>query len=1100
MADPKAIQNRLNVVYSKASPLARASTAAAQLAPFLGEVDDTHSLLAALQGEGAVDYTMQYYDISQEELNDLEGDVSQVVPNILSNTIKWLKSVQSPLFAFFGMQHFMDDKDGSDGGEKTTMLSPWYGLLSLGITTGADMEGGQGIVPNDTLNDAAQRYGTSASDQVQPRSHSIFHWVWAGYPQNGGRTNCAPDGVGLVFKYEGPNQAGVYHPGLPKKLVRDPKTGDMTPNVGSSAFQWQSNSYGPMNRQSSELGIFLNHMKAVDFSKCVPYFDMKLITPGRLPIEGYLPSSGINKYPSMNRFFVDEHQIGSSLTEKFQALAQFPAPLDSTPMSKQGVDNLGSTAGMESFVTPQSILNLEGNHVEGVGLSDSSQRAVPILDRMRAFASVKDFSVKIEPQLSFMTFMTANLNITLHDRSRLADIAPLVKPEDRGGVDIMIEWGWASAGNDDMIDPIATFLNGCRQKAIFNVSNSSYSFTDDGQVEISVALHSKGPAQMTSTSITEGWKNKKGESIENLFTGIKILTAEISELKAQIGEGRSVIPDILGADILNTVSSTSSAATMLKKDRIEISKKVKEAYKAERNSEKEEILKTIQTLLTKQAGFDDTVSSAVSSKVAVCKTKSGKDYFKNDPYWHPSQRLLQPVIMEANNSGRNRSTFAKPGFASFAEIVYRFVAAPLENTLEFDEVQCHFYNFNSKASFMADQPLSAFPICLSKNRKFPLEPILEDILSEQIKKGGGLTVAEFLGVMNHFYFNNSSLTAYGFSSLYEKKDGKTIIKESKKSSYKNEIDNTLAKAYGTKERLKFVKPQIACMSETLPSYIHPDRTILKLHFYDANARKFDAIGTIFDSFRGDLMGTSMSTTDIAATKDRNPRTTSFKKLKDPHGKALIDEMVKRGYVETIEVPDSLIKDGNRVYYKPIGGPKKFYELLCRYIPSIVVGKQTSVLKSISLQSMSDPRMASLAMLESLKKQANKDKSQIQDGVKQSGMPERIQPVECSFETLGCPFFAPYESIFIDFSTGTTAEDLYTIGSIEHKLTPGDYSTSIKCYPRAATSSYTSIKQAADDTSADMMGAPAGAKPISGMSVEDLLEAIQKNALGNKENS
>jgi hypothetical protein len=45
--------------------------------------------------------------------------------------------------------------------------------------------------------------------------------------------------------------------------------------------------------------------------------------------------------------------------------------------------------------------------------------------------------------------------------------------------------------------------------------------------------------------------------------------------------------------------------------------------------------------------------------------------------------------------------------------------------------------------------------------------------------------------------------------------------------------------------------------------------------------------------------------------------------------------------------------------------------------------------------------------------------------------------------LGCPLLQFGQSFYVDFGTGTSADNIYTVTSFSHKITPGDFSTSAK---------------------------------------------------------
>jgi hypothetical protein len=56
---------------------------------------------------------------------------------------------------------------------------------------------------------------------------------------------------------------------------------------------------------------------------------------------------------------------------------------------------------------------------------------------------------------------------------------------------------------------------------------------------------------------------------------------------------------------------------------------------------------------------------------------------------------------------------------------------------------------------------------------------------------------------------------------------------------------------------------------------------------------------------------------------------------------------------------------------------------------------------------------------------------------------QVAPTECSIEMMGCPLLSFGQQFFVDFGTGTTADNTYNVTGIDHKLDPGSFTTSVK---------------------------------------------------------
>lgn len=69
---------------------------------------------------------------------------------------------------------------------------------------------------------------------------------------------------------------------------------------------------------------------------------------------------------------------------------------------------------------------------------------------------------------------------------------------------------------------------------------------------------------------------------------------------------------------------------------------------------------------------------------------------------------------------------------------------------------------------------------------------------------------------------------------------------------------------------------------------------------------------------------------------------------------------------------------------------------------------------------------------------------------------RIIPTELSMETFGCPLLVYTQQFFIDFQTGTSADNIYGITGISHRISDGQFTTSLKFAPFDAYGRYDSF--------------------------------------------
>ena len=58
--------------------------------------------------------------------------------------------------------------------------------------------------------------------------------------------------------------------------------------------------------------------------------------------------------------------------------------------------------------------------------------------------------------------------------------------------------------------------------------------------------------------------------------------------------------------------------------------------------------------------------------------------------------------------------------------------------------------------------------------------------------------------------------------------------------------------------------------------------------------------------------------------------------------------------------------------------------------------------------------------------------------------------------LGCPIIRYAQHFFVDFGTGTSVDDVYYVKTVNHRITPGSFTTSVSLYNRNADGQFESF--------------------------------------------
>ena len=251
-------------------------------------------------------------------------------------------------------------------------------------------------------------------------------------------------------------------------------------------------------RNSIELATFFNLLSTIELSKCMPYFDATFLIPSLTP-----SSPG-----STSRF------RSASITQFLKGTPENPGnesyvykTLNKTYEKSVGSKKVdGVETNMSIFTTPQTLNFFDeimiGHHenVEDYLFNQRvERRPTTIHDITRPFMTIKSFSIDVAPTQGLMSFKTGKISLVIHDRTRIQDIAPFVKPDMFGsyGSEIVVEYGWANidAINEDEKDKnyLGDFLNQSRVVEKYIITNSSFSMDNNGQVNVDLSIAARGP-------------------------------------------------------------------------------------------------------------------------------------------------------------------------------------------------------------------------------------------------------------------------------------------------------------------------------------------------------------------------------------------------------------------------------------------------------------------------------------------------------------------------------------------------------------------------------------------------------------------------------
>ena len=180
-----------------------------------------------------------------------------------------------------------------------------------------------------------------------------------------------------------------------------------------------------------------------------------------------------------------------------------------------------------------------------------------------------------------------------------------------------------------------------------------------------------------------------------------------------------------------------------------------------------------------------------------------------------------------------------------------------------------------------------------------------------------------------------------------------------------------------------------------------DKTILKIHVYDEEA------------------AASPSSLTVLST------------LIDGNSKKVIGELKEAGKTQ-------LSKD--------LLDKMSFYdakEFVKRSFPSVLYGSAASTVKSISVGANTQSELSNVLAIE-----AYGNLKSGQDGNAYDSKFEEVVifPNTVSLNLMGMPMITRGQSLFIDFGTNTSLDNIYTVKSVNHSITAGEFNTDLELVP------------------------------------------------------
>ena len=757
------------------------------------------------------------------------------------------------------------------------------------------------------------------------------------------------------------------------------------------------------------LHAFLNGMTTVDLAKAITYLRIGFFSPSEKVFtrdpNTKEENSSVKPSVSLASFLGMSPTSGILQTTYGQSSASELIKIGAG-QSPYLRDNSLSRLGFELFLSPQTLVNPEINKS-----NQSGTRRFLVRDPMVPLASVDSFKVIIQNSpIAAFTTQICEIRMTVHDKSRLEELSNFIAIQEFPSNFVEVEYGYSHPDSGPITGTaVGRFLNLMRMKQVFTVAGYNMTVKDQ-TAEISLKLVSQAERALSAVPCVTG-------SLISINTVLQYLN----------NLSLPAFPDMQAKDSKAFDPNTSSGRMVSRQAFINLVDTINQSasYKNDQNvrlalSElQQSILKsgtvTQGELNPNQLQISHLDTAAAYSIVATSTPESGNF----------SDTFFEQMSRGGFNFGQKfkESAGRLGNFVSAAQLISRFVLAPLASSTIFDEVQIHCFSFNDRAGYLSKQPISVCPISMADLREVMTKG------SPEPKKV--FSTAEMLSKILRLCSNPHNV-AFGISdpllSLQKAREAaesareddeqgtqpdgppeKTEPEKAAQSALDAKIKQIYKEVYGTEELEDpvFKVPVIRSRLQSLKVKRESDGkelNICRIIIYDEACTSLSEISSIL----------GVASEDLSTYQPKVDFTTEG--INQLASGARNDIHVVRGIL------------------------RKLY-------PSFRVGHGNSVVNNVSVSTSTSGEVAQAQLVEALRGVYGTQQENIPET---AGSDITVIPAKISFSMLGCPIVSRGQSVFVDLGTGTTLDNVYTVSSVSHNIDArGNFSTSVTLAPTSS---------------------------------------------------
>ncbi|HBQ59507.1 MAG TPA: hypothetical protein DD671_07735, partial [Balneolaceae bacterium] len=709
--------------------------------------------------------------------------------------------------------------------------------------------------------------------------------------------------------------------------------------------------------------FFAQGIPTVEMSQAVPYFDLKIIDVTKDSVITRGNQSFAGEGMSVVKFIKGFGAINNVDKKLLEAQLPIDPIKNRNEKTKENDPSFTpSVAGMELFCLPQTYQGPSARYIDSnqAGLRDPNRKN-SIIDPFRPLMTVQSFTYNVDTTYVTMPTIRGSLQIVLHDRSRLHEIAPLIRPDANGDQEFLIEFGWSHPNKDSVY---GQFLNACRQTRKFIAYSSSYSFDTNGHVNIDLKLISKGGTTFANELASAAPGSGAVDIYRELESPLKVLKERLAKI-----ENRDTLESLNQRFALGKFTQAGDTVTISQKDLDAIQASITKYKDAAPNASEalSDVLTAIDEATKKVESYRDKVDDAFEDFKTLVNAKItknyDKDFYKDYREAHDPWAECWPEVLKDIGAAKGKSDVA--GFSTDDHIsvgrLLSIVCLPvLIKQKKWEAIDFVYYPCNKDSYGFSKFPtIASLPV---KKAEF----LKQFKLYRQTTAANPplLSVVSFiLKFVVDYKANDSGWGLGGALSATVDKNGKVRTKYggNDKKVYTDRMTAAAMALYGEPRKVK--APSFKLDVETVAFKGDETKSILRISITDAAKDCYrtytdlvrsitsDSVGIISAGIKESEREAGRSPTEITAVKNAINKLDSLQFIK------------KIGKVSTATDDNALLLNGDR--YVVTAGAGQVKHFLSTIMPTFKFGTEFSIIKSVAVSSNTDAALGMINLKRSI---------------------------------------------------------------------------------------------------------------------------------------